>query len=118
MDIYYLAWQSQMPGLFGVPVLMSCHKNTLNSDLYAFIWSQVQRLIAPVERTGGSSRRLELASNNNCISIQSFFSNIYQADMTTCLFLYSSLSGSSMYPFELKIVQKDGYVCSQCSWQK
>ncbi|EDV23557.1 uncharacterized protein TRIADDRAFT_58322 [Trichoplax adhaerens] len=57
MDVYYLAWQSQLPGLFGVPVIISCQPNTLNSDLYAFVWVQVQRLVTPVERNGGSSRR-------------------------------------------------------------
>ena len=47
METYFLYAMQTRPSLFGTPIIVSTSPTMINSDLYASVWHQVARLMAP-----------------------------------------------------------------------
>lgn len=54
-DVYFLSHQKTLVGLFGVPLLIPCHENGTNKDLYVAVWLQVNRLLSPLPPSADQS---------------------------------------------------------------
>ncbi|KAH9503862.1 Ubiquitin carboxyl-terminal hydrolase 32 [Bulinus truncatus] len=103
MDVYFLSSQKSRPSLFGTPIIIPCTETTTNQELYQFVWVQIARMVSPLPPS-------ELKMTNHaqdCTPKQS--SNI---DHLHC----SDDSLRYEYPFLLKEVQKDGFLCHRCPW--
>ncbi|XP_029830554.2 ubiquitin carboxyl-terminal hydrolase 32 isoform X2 [Ixodes scapularis] len=90
-DVYFLSSQKTRPTLFGMPLVLPCHEGTSRQDLYRLVWTQVARLVSPLPPA-------EAAMPNHAQDCDD--------------------SLGYEYPFTLKAVQKDGFMCAWCPWYK
>ncbi|XP_037289082.2 ubiquitin specific protease 32 isoform X1 [Rhipicephalus microplus] len=90
-DVYFLSSQKTRPTLFGLPLVLPCHDGTSRQDLYRLVWTQVARLVSPLPPS------------------ESTVPNHAQ-DCDDSL--------GYEYPFTLKAVHKDGFMCAWCPWYK
>ncbi|EEC09881.1 ubiquitin specific protease, putative [Ixodes scapularis] len=90
-DVYFLSSQKTRPTLFGMPLVLPCHEGTSRQDLYRLVWTQVARLVSPLPPA-------EAAVPNHAQDCDD--------------------SLGYEYPFTLKAVQKDGFMCAWCPWYK
>ncbi|XP_054718622.1 ubiquitin carboxyl-terminal hydrolase 32-like [Uloborus diversus] len=90
-DAYFLSSQKCRPTLFGLPLILPCHEMTTNQDLYQAVWTQVARLVSPLPPS-------EAAVSNHALDCDD--------------------SLGYEYPFTLKAVQQNGYLCSLCPWYR
>lgn len=56
-DVYFLSHQKTSVSLFGVPLLIPCHENGTNKDLYVAVWLQVNRLLSPLPPNSDQSSK-------------------------------------------------------------
>ncbi|BFZ19073.1 hypothetical protein BsWGS_22113 [Bradybaena similaris] len=89
MDVYFLSSQKSRPSLFGTPIIIPCSEATTNQELYQFVWTQISRLVSPLPPS-------ELKVTNHAQDCDD--------------------SLGYEYPFMLKEVQKDGFLCARCPW--
>jgi ubiquitin carboxyl-terminal hydrolase 6/32 len=89
MDVYFLSSQKSRPSLFGTPIIIPCSDMTTNQELYQFVWTQICRLVSPLPPT-------ELKVTNHAQDCDD--------------------SLGYEYPFMLKEVQRDGFLCARCPW--
>ncbi|GFR09430.1 ubiquitin carboxyl-terminal hydrolase 32 [Trichonephila clavata] len=90
-DVYFLSSQKCRPTLFGLPLILPCHEMTTNQDLYQAVWIQVARLVSPLPPS-------ETAVSNHALDCDD--------------------SLGYEYPFTLKAVQRNGYLCAHCPWYR
>ncbi|KAG8195379.1 hypothetical protein JTE90_001395 [Oedothorax gibbosus] len=90
-DVYFLSSQKCRPTLFGLPLILPCHEMTTNQDLYQAVWVQVARLVSPLPPS-------EAAVSNHALDCDD--------------------SLGYEYPFILKAVQRNGYLCAHCPWYR
>ncbi|XP_042906047.1 ubiquitin carboxyl-terminal hydrolase 32 isoform X2 [Parasteatoda tepidariorum] len=90
-DVYFLSSQKCRPTLFGLPLILPCHEMTTNQDLYQAVWTQVARLVSPLPPS-------ETAVSNHAQDCDD--------------------SLGYEYPFTLKAVQRNGYLCAHCPWYR
>ncbi|XP_077532279.1 ubiquitin specific protease 32 isoform X2 [Haemaphysalis longicornis] len=90
-DVYFLSSQKTRPTLFGLPLVLPCHEGTSRQDLYRLVWTQVARLVSPLPPS-------EATVPNHAQDCDD--------------------SLGYEYPFTLKAVHKDGFMCAWCPWYK
>ncbi|XP_059179325.1 ubiquitin carboxyl-terminal hydrolase 32-like isoform X2 [Physella acuta] len=91
MDVYFMSSQKSRPSLFGTPIIIPRSENTTNQELYQFVWNQIARLVSPLPPS-------ELKVTNHAQDCDD--------------------SLGYEYPFMLKEVQKDGFLCYKCPWYR
>ncbi|XP_054279647.1 ubiquitin carboxyl-terminal hydrolase 32-like [Macrosteles quadrilineatus] len=90
-DNYFVSSQKSKPSLFGLPVIVPCCDNTTHQDLYQAVWLQVARLVSPLPPS-------ETAPPNHAMDCDD--------------------SLGYEFPFVLKAVNKDGFLCAWCPWYR
>ena len=54
---YFLSWQKFRPSLFGIPIILSYHKEMTNKDVYDKIWVYVSKYVTGVTLSDETERR-------------------------------------------------------------
>ncbi|CAL1537349.1 unnamed protein product, partial [Lymnaea stagnalis] len=90
-EVYFLSSQKARPSLFGTPIMIPRSETTTNHEIYQFVWSQIARLVSPLPPS-------ELKVTNHAQDCDD--------------------SLGYEYPFMLKEVQKDGFLCHKCPWYR